>query len=68
MGVSAGRDVKVGEGINVSVAGMGVNVSVKETPVEVWVAEAGCEAEAVGFVSPVDMLHEAVVSINKLKK
>ena len=60
--------VNVGDGVNVSVEGMEITVSVKGTLVNVWVAAAGCEAEAVGAPAVVKMLQEVVVKMNTMKK
>ena len=69
VGTGVNVKVNVGDGVNVSVEGMGGTVSVREILVNVWVAAAGCEAEALGAPPVVETLHEVVVKrINGMKK
>ena len=69
VGIGVNVKVNVGNGVNASVDGMGRTVSVRGILVNVWVAAAGCEAEAVGAPPVVETLHEIVVKrINRMKK
>ena len=68
VGIGVNVNVNAEDGVNVSVEGMGITVSVKGALVNVWVAAAGCEAEAVGAPPVVEMLQEVVVKMNKMKK